>query len=80
VETRDGRTVVLGAFDAVYWTEQVAGYEAAFQAALPASSHALEAWLAGSISSLAHDQLTSQGWVVHDHAEVALTDKLAAAH
>ena len=80
VETRDGRTVVLGAFDAVYWTEQVAGYEAAFQAALPASSHALEAWLAGSISSLAHDQLTSQGWVVHDHAEVALTEKLAAAH
>ncbi len=79
VETRDGRTVVLGAFDAVYWTEQVAGYQSAFQAALPASSHGLEAWLAGSISSLARDHLTSQGWVVHDHAEVVLTEKLAAA-
>jgi hypothetical protein len=42
-------------------------------------SHGLEVWLAGSISSLAHDQLTSHGWVVHDHAEVVLTEKLAAA-
>jgi hypothetical protein len=69
--------VVLGAFDAVYWTEQVAGYESAFHSALPPSSHGLEVWLAGSISSLARDQLTSQGWVVHDHAEEALTEKLA---
>lgn len=37
METRDGHTVVLGAFD----------------------------------------QLTSHGWVVHDHAEEVLTKKLA---
>jgi hypothetical protein len=80
VETRDGRTVVLGAFDAVYWTEQVAGYQSAFQSALPPSSHGLEVWLAGSISPLAHEQLTSHGWVVHDHAEVALTDSRRASN
>lgn len=76
-ETRDGRTVVLGAFDAVYWTEEVAGYESALHAALPPSSHGLEVWLSGFISPAARDQLTSHGWVVHDHAEDALTKKLA---
>jgi hypothetical protein len=76
-ETRDGRTVVFGAFDAVYWTEQVAAYESALHAALPPSSHGLELWVAGSISQFARDQLTSQGWVVHDHAEEALPRKLA---
>jgi hypothetical protein len=72
-ETRDGHTVVLGAFDAVYWTEEVAGYESALRAALPPSSHGLEVWLSGSVSPVAHDQLTSHGWVVHDHAWDALT-------
>jgi hypothetical protein len=77
VQTRDGRTVVLGAFDAVYWTEQVAGYESALHAALPPDSHGLEVWLSGSISPTARDQLTAHGWVVHDHAEDTLTRKLA---
>jgi hypothetical protein len=72
-ETRDGHTVVLGAFDAVYWTEEVAGYESALKAALPPTSHKLEVWLSGSVSPAAHDQLTSHGWVVHDHAWDALT-------
>jgi hypothetical protein len=75
--TRDGRTVVLGAFDAVYWTEEVAGYESALRAALPPTSHGLEAWVSGSVSPAARDKLTSLGWVVHDHAEDALTKKLA---
>jgi hypothetical protein len=75
-ETRDGKTVVLGAFDAVYWTEEVAGYESALRAALPATAH-LEVWLSGSISPAARDQLTSHGWVVHDHAEDTLTKKIA---
>ena len=77
VQTRDGRTVVLGAFDAVYWTEEVAGYESALHAALPPTSHGLEVWLSGSISPVAREQLTSHGWVVHDQAEEALTKKLA---
>src|SRR6202453_120200 len=71
-ETRDGRTVVLGAFDAVYWTEEVAGYQSALRAALPPTSHGLEVWLSGSVSPGVHDQLTSQGWAVHDHAWEAL--------
>jgi hypothetical protein len=77
VQTRDGRTVVLGAFDAVYWTEEVAGYESALHAALPPTSHGLEVWLSGSISPVAREQLTSHGWVVHDQAEEAPTKKLA---
>jgi hypothetical protein len=76
-ETRDGRTVVVGSFDAVYWTEEVAGYESALRAALPPTSHGLEAWVSGSVSPAARDKLTSLGWTVHDHAEDALTKKLA---
>jgi hypothetical protein len=76
-ETRDGRTVVLGAFDAVYWTAEVAGYESALRAALPPTSHGLDAWVSGSVSPAARAQLTSLGWVVHDHAEDVLTKKLA---
>jgi hypothetical protein len=68
---------VLGAFDAVYWNEQVAGYESELRAALPPAPHGLEVWLSGAISPAARGQLTSHGWVVHDHAEDALTKKLA---
>jgi hypothetical protein len=78
-ETRDGRTVVLGAFDAVYWTEEVAGYEAALKAALPPTAHTLEVWLSGSVSPTAHDTLTSHGWVVHDHAWDALNGSSPAS-
>jgi hypothetical protein len=77
-ETRDGRTVVLGAFDAVYWTEEVAGYETALRGALPPAAQKLEVWLSGSISPMARDQLTSHGWVVHDHALEALAPPASA--
>jgi hypothetical protein len=76
-ETRDGKIVILGAFDAVYWTEEVAGYEAALRAALPPESHGLEVWLSGSVSPETRRQLTSHGWVVHEHAEDELPKKLA---
>ncbi|HMK85012.1 MAG TPA: PQQ-dependent dehydrogenase, methanol/ethanol family [Steroidobacteraceae bacterium] len=67
-ETRDGRLVVAGAFDAVYWTADVAGYEHALHAALPASSHGLDLWLSGSVSPLARGELGRRGWHVQDHA------------
>jgi hypothetical protein len=64
----DGRIAVLGAFDAVYWTEDVAGYESAFHALLPQKPPGLELWLSGAISPLAKSELTSRGWEVHDNA------------
>jgi hypothetical protein len=61
--------MVIGAFDAVYWTEDVAGYEAVLHAALPPASTGLQLWLSGSISSRARSELTSRGWDVHDGAQ-----------
>jgi hypothetical protein len=68
----DGKIIVFGAFDGVSWTEEVAGYEAALHAALPASGAPLELWLTGTISPLAREQLTRLGWEVHDHARESL--------
>jgi hypothetical protein len=73
-ETRDGRIVVVGAFDAVYWTEEVAGYESTLHASLPSTGKGLEVWLSGSVSAAARDALTAQGLTVHDHAWDALVD------
>jgi hypothetical protein len=64
----DGRVIVVGAFDGVYWTEEVAGYEAALHAALPASGAPLELRLAGTLPPVARQQLTRLGWQEHDHA------------
>jgi hypothetical protein len=64
--TSDGHIVVIGAFDALYWTEDVAGYEAALRAALPPASAGLQLWLSGSISPRARSELTSRGWDVHE--------------
>jgi hypothetical protein len=69
----DGGTVVLGAFDAVYWTEDVATDGAALHALLPPNPSRLELWIAGALSSRAGSELKSRGWDVHDHAEHALT-------
>lgn len=68
----DGRIVVLGAFDAVYWTEDVAGYEAVLHGLLPPTTNGIELWLSGAISPTARTELTSRGWEVHEHAFEAL--------
>jgi hypothetical protein len=70
----DGGIVVLGGFDAVYWTEDVAGYEAALHALLPASARRLEVWASGTFSPRARSELSARGWEVHDHAAEALTE------
>jgi hypothetical protein len=69
----DGRIAVLGAFDSVYWTEDVAGYESALHALLPAAPKGLEVWLSGTISPGARAELAKRGWDVHDQANGALS-------
>jgi hypothetical protein len=61
----DGTVEVFGAFDAVQWTEDVAGYERAIRIALPSESPAKELWLAGSVSPRARAALEGLGWTVH---------------
>lgn len=46
----DQRIAVFGAFDAVQWTAEVAGYEGAMLGALPAAVPAREVWLSGTVS------------------------------
>jgi hypothetical protein len=74
----DGRIVVLGAFDAVYWTEDVASYEAALHALLPAGSSNLELWLSGALSPRARSELSARGWDVHDNAAQTIADPARA--
>jgi len=67
----DGRVAVFGAFDAVQWTAEVAGYEGAILGALPSDLPAREVWLSGAISQRARAAMEQRGWEVHDHAETA---------
>jgi hypothetical protein len=66
-ETADGHVMVYGAFDAVYWTSDIDGYERAAHDLLPAKT-AREVWVSGSVSPLAQRNLAARGWEVHDHA------------
>jgi hypothetical protein len=74
----DGRIAVFGAFDSVYWTQDVAGYESALHGLLPQASKGLELWLSGAISPGARAELTNRGWDVHDKANEALSDPTRA--
>jgi hypothetical protein len=60
----DGRLIVCGAFESIYWTAQVAQLEAQLEAALPAQPPpaAREWWIAGSLSDRARAALESRGW------------------
>jgi len=69
-ETADGHIVVYGAFDAVYWTADVDGYERAAHALLPAQAR-LEVWLSGRVSPRAQQELAARGWEVHPQAVTA---------
>jgi hypothetical protein len=66
----DGTVVVLGSFDAVYWTQDVAGYAQVLNAG--ATGPRREVWLAGAVSARAHQELERLGWTVRDHAVAAL--------
>jgi len=65
----DGRVVIFGAFDAVYWTRQVAGYEATLREALATGTRGRDVWFTGSVSPRARAELERLGWSVHDHSE-----------
>jgi hypothetical protein len=69
---------VVGSFDAVYWTADVAGYESALHAALSPGPNGMELWLSGSISPRARNELTNRGWEVHDKAEETLAEPARA--
>ncbi|HUI58651.1 MAG TPA: hypothetical protein VLX90_00425 [Steroidobacteraceae bacterium] len=64
----DGRLVVCGAFEAVYWTEDVAKAEEQLRASLPlrAKLPGRELWLAGTLSERAHRVLLERGWELHE--------------
>jgi hypothetical protein len=68
----DGRVAVFGAFDAVQWTTEVAGYEGALLDSLPADTPAREVWLSGTISPRARAALEQRGWEVHAQAYDAI--------
>ncbi|HYL70670.1 MAG TPA: hypothetical protein VEY89_05145, partial [Candidatus Dormibacteraeota bacterium] len=69
----DGRVLVAAAFDAGYWTADVAGYEAAVHKVLGDGPR--ELWLTGSISERARAELKQRGWEVHDQAASLLSGK-----
>jgi hypothetical protein len=68
----DGRVAVFGAFDAVQWTAEVAGYEGAILGVLPADVAAREVWLSGTVSPRARAALEQRGWEVHAQADVTI--------
>ena len=74
----DGTVAVFGAFDAVHWTEDVAGYEVAIRAALPKDAVGRELWLTESASPRARAELEKLGWAIHDRADAALTEHAAS--
>jgi len=75
----DRRVAVFGAFDAVQWTAEVAGYEGAILDALPADAPAREVWLSGAISQRARAAMEQRGWEVHEQAETALATPQTAS-
>ena len=65
--TTAGTVIVCGAFDAVYWTAEVAQGEASISAALALADGApRQIWLAGHASARAQAELRARGWVVRE--------------
>jgi hypothetical protein len=62
----DGRVVVCGAFESVYWTEDVAIGEAQVRQSLPAGVSTPQLWLTGSVSERTRSELQQRGWELHE--------------
>jgi hypothetical protein len=77
VQLADGGIAVFGAFDAVQWTEEVAGYERTLRQTLPADATQRELWLLGAVSPRARAALEGLGWSVHARADEALAPAAA---
>jgi hypothetical protein len=67
----DGSVVVCGAFEAVFWTEDVARLDAQLTKALPSSAAnaARELWIAGTLSERARAAAHDRGWQLHEVAD-----------
>ncbi|MGC1522349.1 MAG: hypothetical protein WA803_12485 [Steroidobacteraceae bacterium] len=65
----DGRIVVCGAFDAVYWTADVAEGERGIRESLPEDQGAAprEIWLEGGVSERARAEFEQLGWRIHEN-------------
>jgi len=68
-----GRVLVCGAFEAVYWTAEVAQGEAQLRGSLPPQPEGAgrELWLAGELSERARSELRERGWDVHQGPALA---------
>lgn len=64
----DGRIIVCGAFESVYWTPDVARDEEQIRQALPQAAGARELWLDGTVSDRAQSELHDRGWELHEAA------------
>lgn len=63
----DGHVIVCGAFEAVYWTEDVARGEGQIREALqPAGDAVRELWVTGTVSDTARNALQGKGWDIHE--------------
>jgi hypothetical protein len=64
----DGNVVVCGAFEAVYWTEDVSRLDGQLRAALPIAPAGAkrELWVAGTLSERARRAGQDLGWDVHE--------------
>jgi len=64
----DGSVVACGAFEAVYWTEDVSRLDEQLRTALPAQppGAARELWVAGTLSERARRAAHDRGWDVHE--------------
>ncbi len=73
-ELTGGRVVVCGAFEAVYWTADVAQGEAQLRGSLPPQPEGAgrELWLAGGLSERARSELRERGWELHEAPQPAL--------
>ena len=71
----DGRVVVCGAFEAVYWTADVAQGEQQVRTALPQAGVAgRELWIAGRVSERARIELAQRGWTLEESVGAVLAE------
>jgi hypothetical protein len=68
----DGRIVVCGAFEAVYWTADVAEGERGIRESLPEDMGAAprEIWLEGGVSPRARQEFEQLGWRIHENVGI----------
>ena len=68
----DGRIVVCGAFEAVYWTADVAEGERGIRESLPEDKGPAprEIWLEGAVSERARQEFEQLGWRIHENVGI----------